>query len=224
MQRFLRLVLVMASSFPLTVFAQSVSNVRAFNEDGTIMVVYDLFTAKNEKEFFIKLYYSTDKGKTYNEATSATGDVNGNVKAGSDLTVTWKPTNTATNDLVFKVEALPKFVKASSKASVENLALMSAKRREGNIIELSFVITNDNPASIDFNVSQFMIKDNKGANFSIMKMTTKSWSAVGIPYGANGQFTVEVYNVTIASKSIKKLLLLSGSKSYSFENIDVIID
>ncbi len=204
--------------------AQSVSNVRAFNEDGTIIVVYDLFTAKNDKEFYVKLLYSSDNGQTYSEVTGASGDVNKNLKADVNLTATWKPVGIQAANLLFKVEALPKVIKPNSKGTDDNLEILGAKRIDANRIEIYFVITNQNSEPLDFTVNQFMITDEGGKDYRKVLSVSKNWGSTGINPGIAAQFKVTVMEVPKNAISIKALHMLCGAKAYSFKDILVKIE
>jgi hypothetical protein len=218
----LRSLLIITSLLVLTTAgAQSVFNVRAFNEDGTIIVVYDLFTAKNDREFYIKLFYSSDNGQTYSEVIGAAGDVNKILKANVNLTATWKPIGVQTGNLLFKVEALPKVVK---KDVVDNLEILGAKRIDANRIEIYLLITNQNSEPLDFLVNQFMITDENGKDYRKVLSVSKNWGSTGINPGIAAQFKVTVIEVPKNTSSIKALHLLCGPKGYSFKDILVKIE
>lgn len=90
--------------------AQTVTNLRAFEENGTVLLLYDLHTVGNEKQFYVTAKFSNDKGRTFNLVPSQliNGDVNQLVKLGADRLVKISyPSNAKPNlsELLFKVEA-----------------------------------------------------------------------------------------------------------------------
>jgi hypothetical protein len=90
--------------------AQDVSNIRSYEEDGKIIILYDLLSQSETKLFFIKLSFSDDDGKTFTLIPSGIdGDANTLVKKGFNHVVTWAyPTELTKNskEYVFKVEAV----------------------------------------------------------------------------------------------------------------------
>ncbi len=155
------------SSFKI--LSQSVSNVRAFEEDGTVMIVYDLFTTKPEKEFYVSLYASKDNGNTFKAVYEAKGDVDKNVKTGTERTITWEPASGHVVSLVFKVEAQAKREKETSMAliiknfnhSSGNLELLSVER-ERTTIEFIFSFINNRKKGEDtFAAANFFLLDDK---------------------------------------------------------------
>ena len=86
---------------------QTVTNVRAFEENEKILVVYDLFSAE-EKQFFIRLMSSIDNGKSYKQINNIVGDVNKLVKSGADRSISFSlEKDTVRRNYVFKVLAFP---------------------------------------------------------------------------------------------------------------------
>ncbi len=83
---------------------QSISNVRTFQEDDKIVIYYDILSLNPNKTLFITAEKSTDGGKTFGtRLTEATGDINKNVKVGSQKQIVWdaKKEGFISNSFVF---------------------------------------------------------------------------------------------------------------------------
>ncbi len=99
--------LLLSLFIPTPVTSQIISNVRAFSEENKVLIVYDLFTSKEEKEFYVTLSSSTDNGKTYSIILNkVSGDVLRNVSVGSEKKIVYLP-ETPLEGTVFKVEGMP---------------------------------------------------------------------------------------------------------------------
>ena len=88
---------------------QDVSNVRSYEEDGKMVILYDLLSQTDTKLFFIKLSSSDDGGKSFAPITSGIdGDANTLVGNGFNHVIIWGYSNEIASqekDFIFKVEA-----------------------------------------------------------------------------------------------------------------------
>jgi len=95
--------------FP-SLFAQDIQNVNAFQENGKAVIVYDLLSVDASKEFYVKIFCSSDGGKSFGTMlTKVSGDDNTMVKAGRNKMAVWDVLNessSAKGEFVFKVDAI----------------------------------------------------------------------------------------------------------------------
>ncbi len=85
---------------------QGITNVRTFQEDDKIVIYYDILSLNPNKTLFITAEKSTDGGKTFGtRLTEATGDINKNVKVGSQKQIVWdaKKEGFISNSFVFRI-------------------------------------------------------------------------------------------------------------------------
>jgi hypothetical protein len=193
-------------------FPQSVSNVRAFEEDGTVLIVYDLFTTKSEKEFYINLYASKDGGNIFNPIYNSKGDANRNVKSGADRTITWKPENIQAKGLIFKVEAEPKKIEVES--STEKLTsgqageipLMKIERKN-NSVELTFSLLNKRQNGDTFIATNFFIVDNADKIYKkgIISTNGHEGNVIIVGKGSTIQFKLTINDVPETVTGFQKI-------------------
>jgi hypothetical protein len=147
--------------------AQDVSNVRAFQENGKAVVVYDLLSTDPTKEFYVKLFCSLDGGKTFGSMLSqVTGDANTMVKAGMGKMASWdvlKESSSAKGDFVFRVDALsvgPNGVLPSVEERGVKVQFLDISRTNADVT-LMLSITNKNPGNSQFLVANFLVVDDQ---------------------------------------------------------------
>lgn len=89
---------------------QDVSNIRSYEEDGKMVILYDLLSQSDTKTFFIRVFSSDDGGKSFTPLSSGIdGDANTIVKRGFDRVITWGYPSEITKsekEYVFKIAAV----------------------------------------------------------------------------------------------------------------------
>lgn len=71
-------------------FGQTVTNVRVAVQGKSVVVTYDLTGGASGEKFSVKLYYSSDGGRTYGSPLrSVSGDVGEKVTGGSNKKIVW---------------------------------------------------------------------------------------------------------------------------------------
>ncbi|MBS1950522.1 MAG: hypothetical protein OJF59_000711 [Cytophagales bacterium] len=147
-------------SLGFSAHAQIVTNVRAFDENGTVIVLYDLFTNKQlSREFYIRLFVSSDDGKTYSQILDADGDVDKYIKAGSNKQINWPGKNMEGKGMSFKVVVAQSFI-LSDKSNFEMISLT----RQGNDILMVFEIDSQsdrNFLAVNFILTNLKNESNK---------------------------------------------------------------
>jgi hypothetical protein len=177
-------------------FGQCVLNVRAFEEDGTVMVLYDLFTTKTEKEFYITLKYSRDGGKVFTPIPDAKGDANKNVKVGTERSIVWRPSSITEAPVVFKVEAESKQVEVSVSHTSGKIILSNALRVNADV-EFTFSFRSTRHASNMFVAANFQLVDDKGQSYQSATVTqdNRTGAAIICEPELTTQFKVRIHDV-----------------------------
>lgn len=135
------LVILVSFVFVNSICCQTVTNMRAFEENGKVLVVYDLFSAE-EKQFFIRLMSSIDNGISYKLVDNAAGDANKFVKWGSGRAISFsleREKNTLPESYLFKVLAFPEKSITNYVNNMMKVTLISVERVE-KIINFNFRI------------------------------------------------------------------------------------
>ena len=90
-------------------FAQKIANVHSEQDGNNINIYYDLLSKKNNQNFNISVYCSTDGGKTYGNALiGVSGDIGKNIVPGKNKKIVWnvfQDMNNLNGDIVFNVKA-----------------------------------------------------------------------------------------------------------------------
>ena len=145
--------------------AQDISNIRAFQEGNKAVIVYDLLSTDPNKEFYVKIFPSTDGGKTYGSMLNfVTGDANGIVKAGMGKMAVWdvmKESSSAKGEFVFRIDAssigangaLPTHEGNNVKIQFLDVA------RTGNDVLIKAQLTNQNPTITTLIFANFLVVD-----------------------------------------------------------------
>jgi len=162
----LRAVLVfIIGCFGLDLTGQDITNVRAFQENNKAVIVYDLLSTDPKKEFYVKLFASTDGGKTYgNMLSEVTGDANGIVKAGNGKMAVWdvlKESNSAKADFVFRLDASSvgaDGVLPSYEGNGVNIQFIDIAR-SGNDVVLKALMSNKTQLNSQFIFANFLVVD-----------------------------------------------------------------
>jgi hypothetical protein len=144
---------------------QSISNVQSFQEDGKAVIVYDLLSTDPSKEFYVKLFCSTDGGSAYRPIlTQVTGDVNNIVKTGNGKMAIWdvqKEANSTKDEFIFRLDALsvgPNGVLPSYMERGVVVQIMDVMR-SGKDVSLLVVVTNRNSSLNQFVFANFLVVD-----------------------------------------------------------------
>jgi len=158
-------VLLIGSLLSAELIGQDISNIRAFQEGNKAVIVYDLLSTDPNKEFYVKIFPSTDGGKTYGSMINAvTGDANGIVKAGMGKMAVWdvlKESSSAKGEFVFRIDAssigangaLPTHEGNNVKIQFLDIA------RAGDDISIKAQITNKNPTISSLIFANFLVVD-----------------------------------------------------------------
>ncbi len=192
-----------------TAAAQDIANVRTFQEDGKAVIMYDLLSMDPAKEFYVKIFSSSDGGKTFNSLlTKATGDVNTMVKAGNNRMAIWdvmKETNLAKGDFVFRVDALT-IGPSGALPSWEDRGVFVQfldVAKTGNDVAVVFSLRNKSSVSTQFILSNFTVVDDQQRFCSTI--TGDIGQLFTIPVKDSHIFTFIVKEVSPTAKSFTQM-------------------
>jgi hypothetical protein len=209
-----------------SVLAQDISNVRAFQEDGKAVIVYDLLSVDPAKEFYVKIFSSSDGGKTYNTLlTKATGDVNTMVKAGPNRMAVWdvmKETSLAKGDFVFRVDALsigPNGVLPAWEDRGIAVQFLDVTKT-GSDVAVVFSLNNKSSAATQFILANFTVVDDQQRFCS--EITGDVGQLISIPLKTSKIMTFIVKNVSPNAKAFTQLKFNATAITVDLKNLPII--
>lgn len=211
-------------------FAQSVVNVRAFEEDGIVMVIYDLYTTKSEKEFYVTLK-SSRNGTVFTPIYDASGDANKNVRVGSDHFILWSPKQSPGDSLVFKVEATPK----KSYEQLNNLnelkefhhssgdIILTRAQRINNTIELFFTFKSSRDKGNIFITANLTAVDenNKSFHEMVVMQGNSTGPAISCDPMKTVLFKIQIPNVPENTGRLDTVTFSLSEITATFQNIKI---
>jgi hypothetical protein len=166
MKRTLQLLALVFTLISYQTSAQKISNIQVFQEDNKAVVMYDLLSMDDSKEFYVKLYCSTDDGKTFGPAlTQVLGDANSIVKAGQGRRVVWdvlKESTTAAGNFVFRVDATSVGAKGVLPTLDDNKGMTLQfldVARSGKDVSLVLSLSNKTGAAAQVIMANFLVVD-----------------------------------------------------------------
>jgi hypothetical protein len=213
----------------ITGFAQSVMNVRAFEEDGNVMIIYDLYTTKPQSQFYVTLKMSKDGGKIYTPIFETAGDANKNVKVGSEHSIVWHPVQMPTDSMIFKVEAGPRrsdeqmanpnadkfFQHAAGTVKIVKVARLNSD------IEFTFTLRNLRDKNNIFIAANFNILDDKNQRYTkvIVSQNEKAANVISCEPDSNISFKITVSGVPANVKVFNTVAFSLSEIPVKFDNV-----
>jgi len=152
--------------------SQIVTNLRAFDQGGKVLVIYDLFNVEQSGSYIVKLWASNDGGKSYFQPDSIKGDVD-LVKVGPNrsILVSQKKTFVNGSKTLFKVEALPQQPVINRYGDEEKLVQLFTPLKSDMQIKFSFILTNRTRQKQTYIIANFNATDEKGVVYKVSKGT-----------------------------------------------------
>lgn len=210
-----------------SISAQIISNVRAFSEEGKILIVYDLFTIKNEKEFYITLSSSTDNGKTYSKIyDKVSGDVFKYIEVGNKKRIIYSPEKPL-EGTVFKVEGRPTSTKISYPIFEHpsgKLELIRVSWDSSLNLELLFKFENNRLENdrVQFILANFLMLDNQDVVYR--KIILEKGNLFSAEKEKSIVIRIMVPNVSEKAKVIQKLEFNLSEIVVRMNNITIVKD
>lgn len=205
---------------------QDISNIRTFQENDKAVIVYDLLSTNPSREFYVKLYCSTDGGKSFGPVlTQVTGDANGIVKAGLGKMAVWdvmKESSTAKGDFVFRLDAasigvngaLPTY--ESSEATIQFIDVS----RSGKDVVLKALFTNRNPLSTTYIFANFLVIDD--SDKICREFSGDINKAISIALNEKRLISFVIRNVNPAAKSFSQFEFSGSGLAVRLKNIPIL--
>ncbi len=112
------LIILITIMLQTSVFAQKIENVKSTQKGQNIEITYNITGSISKQKFNVKVYCSTDGGKTYRSTLkSVTGDVGSNITGGYNKKIVWNVLKDTiilqSKNVVFSVKAFTNEPKSS---------------------------------------------------------------------------------------------------------------
>jgi hypothetical protein len=200
-----RLILLFIITTSLESKSQIVTNLRAFDQGGKILVIYDLFNVEQSGSYLVKLWASNDGGKSYFRLDSVKGDVDNLVKVGSNrsILVSQKKIFLNGSKTLFKVEALPVINRYGDE---EKLVQLHAPLKSDMRIKFGFILTNRTRQKQTYIIANFNATDEKGVVYKVSKGT-----AYALEPSESRVVSIEIQNVEGVSMFTKVAFNVSST-------------
>jgi hypothetical protein len=209
--------------------AQKISNVQVFQEDNKAVIMYDLLSMDSNKEFYVKLYCSTDEGKTFGPAlTFLSGDANSIVNPGQGRKIIWdvlKESTTAAGNFVFRVDATSVGAKGVLPSVDDNkgttLQFLDVARA-GKDVSLVMALTNKSAASVQVILANFLIVDDHDKIYREFAGDVNK--PISVASGEKKTIIATIKNVNPEAKAFSQLDFNASSVIVRLKNIPIVTE